>query len=200
MATVWLLRDDCEAGTLPGLCLVCGKMATGRVEKDFRGTLIWLDPLKALSAPSVKVRVPVCNDHRHHWRNRSRIAFWTLVLASLLAAPLLAFFLFVHLPEKEDPRLLHLFMLCTLALVLIGMWSCFTLIALSLTGIRAWRIREQGIQLTNVSAKFLEAYEFQRWRGAAAYRAAAALWKEGAGSRPADEERFRGEAGYEGRP
>jgi hypothetical protein len=178
MATVWLLRGDCEAGTLPGVCLVCGQAAPARVEMDFRGTLVWIDPFLALSAPRVKVRVPTCDEHRRHWRDRFRRTFWTLALGSLLSAPCAAFLLLVDLPEKEDPRLLPWLVLCPLALGVIGVWVTMTLIVHSATGVRAVEVREQGIHLTHVSQSYVETDEHQK--------------RAGRGLRTPDETRFHG--------
>ena len=60
MARVWLCRRDCLEGTLPRLCLVCGRPAYELVEQDFSGTLFWSAPLKYLmgAASGVEAATP----------------------------------------------------------------------------------------------------------------------------------------------
>src|SRR5438093_10789848 len=75
MATVWLARPDCEEGTLPRICVRCGRPATRLVEKDLGWTLVWASPIRFFiggERSSVPVLVPTCDAHHHHWRDRQR--------------------------------------------------------------------------------------------------------------------------------
>jgi hypothetical protein len=188
MVTVWLHREDCEEGTLPGLCLLCGGPTELRVEKDFRSTLVWRAPFVFLSAPCVRVRVPLCGCSRRHWRNsflrRASVAF---VAACLLGVPTVA----SSVTDSGSGSCLNCCpMCCSLLLVFVALRSLDRyLVALLRTAIRAGEIREQGIQLINVSEEFAEAYEQQRERVAGALeQAAAERWKERHGHHPASED------------
>src|SRR5262249_4571743 len=75
MATLSISRRDCEEGTLPKVCLKCGQQATGFVEQDFFGTLLWTPRLSFLiwrrgGWESPRLGVPFGGPHRHYWRNR----------------------------------------------------------------------------------------------------------------------------------
>src|SRR5262245_10381209 len=77
MATVWLKREDCVSGSLPGLCLRCGEPTTERRNVCLRGPLVWNNPFWLVARPNdrVKILAPICPRHRHHWRNRQIAVF-----------------------------------------------------------------------------------------------------------------------------
>lgn len=150
MATVWLAREDCEAGTLPPLCLRCGRPATDLVERDFSGVLGWVDlDLGWLGCGwRPKLRAPMCRRHRGHWRNR-RLALWGILLA--LAGGASAYLLDVSLPgSRPDGPLAFGLLMC----VVIG-GVC--LVALAATGVRGRNIDATGLRLTGVSDAFRRA-------------------------------------------
>src|SRR5262249_43065239 len=161
MAFVWLRREDCESGNLPDLCLRCGRPTTERVERDFRTTLVWRNPLAFFSdAERWTVPVPLCPRHRHPRRPPARVpaAPWaaiTLTPCAWLGA--------VVAPDARDFLSSLISDGLERALVMLCVWSWVLLLILLFVlgprGIHATVIRENGIALFNASPTFANTYE-----------------------------------------
>jgi len=158
MATVWLHRRDCEEGTLPRVCMRCGRPATGLVEKDLAGTLVWANPIGFFlgqERSSVRVLAPTCDAHRHHWRNRRWAMLGAAAVAVVAGGGVVALGLSPGLsgtPGMGEQWLL-LALGYFLLIVLLG--------GLLATGIQATVIREWGVRLFGVSREFARLYEIE---------------------------------------
>jgi hypothetical protein len=152
MATLWISRRDCEEGALPCRCLKCGQKATGFVEQDFFGTQLWTSPVSFLISlmggwESVRLRVPMCESHRHHWRNR-RLMLCGLSIACVVGGGVV--FAVCLLLSDDVVRLLGNAMLVISLLVCFGAGIFMLLLADGRASIRALEVHEDGVRLTNV--------------------------------------------------
>jgi hypothetical protein len=145
MAKVYLTIDD--VNSLPPVCMQCGAAATCVKEKTFSvrytqgrygNTIYFLDR-------SLKVPVPLCRKHRHHWLCRS----WLI----LLGLPALVL---CHPTFRMDPNPIQIFLW---SVVFLWIVVCFVL---RWSMIRVVDIDEKGITLKGVHERFIEAVEKQR--------------------------------------
>jgi hypothetical protein len=159
MAQVWLSRRDCAEGTLPPLCLKCGRPATECVAKELAGTLLWAAPLAWLRArwggQSAKLRVPMCRKHREYWQRR----WWGLCVA-VVGLPLYSAVLAcLWLVEKQEDEVLLVLCVTPPTLALVVVWI------VALSGIRAKEIDDDGVLLLGVSLRFAQTYLRERFLG-----------------------------------
>src|SRR4051794_22966396 len=161
MATVWIFRRHCEEGTLPQLCLRCGRPTPLLVEKDVFGTLLWSAPVTFFLSivwgwESAKVRVPMCRRHRHHWRNRR------LFLLPVLLVGIAVMGFCVAVEAIEGYVVAHTILNGRLPLVNLGGVLLFLVsVAFGLSGIQAKDVHESRVHLACVSPAFIHAYEVQ---------------------------------------
>src|SRR5262249_46465685 len=154
MATLWISRRDCEEGTLPKLCLKCGQPATGNVEQDFFGTLLWSSPFSFLISlmggwESVRLRAPMCVRHRQYWHRR-RLVLSAAYLAGVLCCGLvIGAWRLVRIGAGAPPppgQALTVLFLAPSFLVA----DILFILVYGPTGIRALEVHEDGVRLTNV--------------------------------------------------
>jgi hypothetical protein len=166
VTAVWLSRRDCEEGTLPRMCLRCGRPTEELVEKDFAGTLLWSAPTSYLLAAvwgweSAKFRVPLCREHRHHWRARCLI-----LLAGFVGLPAsFGVFLLVWLAFTQGECFELLGWVLALLVHIVPSLLIVT-VGYAMTGIHATEIHEDGIRLEGVSYDFLCACKAQLYQRA----------------------------------
>jgi hypothetical protein len=98
MAMMRLSRRQAKEGTLPALCIRCGKPAASFLDKRLSWYPLWMEVVLVLSfacpCPFVlvgimvafllsrraRVRLPVCAAHKNHWRWRSVLTWGSLIV------------------------------------------------------------------------------------------------------------------------
>jgi hypothetical protein len=175
MTTVWLCRRDCEEGKLPRLCLRCGHPTARLVKAEFFGTLLWRQPVTVLLAAiwgweSAVARVPLCDRHRHHWRDRRLI-----LLGSFVGAPAAYAAAVVCAAYWMGEPAIALAVLLSLPLQVV----LITAGGYAFTGIRATEVHENGVRLTGVNHAFACACQVNSQPGPIDLRAALAKYPPG---------------------
>jgi hypothetical protein len=163
MANVLLWIDPHENAIrdLPRVCMKCGAPATNVRMKRFTWTPPWAP--RFLKKRQL-VQVPLCDAHKNYWIIRRAIIAAGFV--ALLSCCLVTMFA-IGLSRQSDPNQTDpvMLLLCLAWMVVMASWSVFVVVFIR-RGIRAERITDRDITLTNVSAEFArvlreedEAYE-----------------------------------------
>jgi hypothetical protein len=158
MPSVWLSLEDCRKGNLPGFCLACGRRTESRVEHDFRGSHVGVNPFSVFDPP-LMLRVPMCEEHCQYWRDRFREAV-SVSVASLLSLLMVGagacgvFWLQACLSSSLFPR--FLWVVCCVLVPLTMLYS------LKAADVRAFTTQDHRIRLENVSSEFCCAYKVLR--------------------------------------
>jgi hypothetical protein len=99
------------------------------------------------------VEVPLCNAHRNYWIiRRAIIVGGFVVLVGCCFGTMFAVGFSRGMdPNRTDPVML---LVCLAWMMVMGLWAAFVLYLIR-TGIRAERITDRDITLTNVSAEFV---------------------------------------------
>jgi hypothetical protein len=146
MAKVSLDRRGWEDGDLPDICMKCGGHAPDRVRKTFvRQTVT------GLQAKRVAL-VPMCREHRNHWRTRTLIA-WVTFLPTLVISGLVIRAARDMDPDAPSTTAIH----ATICLALMA--ASIAVLVIWWRTIRPTEISESLLVLVNVSPKFVEAHE-----------------------------------------
>jgi len=172
MASVKLGRYEATQGQLPRVCVRCGAPAALVKAKNFSwhpgwvlalilvGLLPYVIVALALTK-RMRVRVPLCQQHRYHWASRTWLILGGFVFLLALGVGLIA--LLAALERRPGAADNVGGMLC-LGLGVLGLvWLIAAAVAQS-TGIRPTEITATRIKLVGVSPGFVEAVD--EWREA----------------------------------
>jgi hypothetical protein len=167
MATIKLGRYEVERRDLPNLCMRCAAPATTRRDRTFA----WYPPwvlifilvallvaviLAAVLTKRMRVSVPLCDQHRNHWLNRSLFIGlgFLLVVALAIGAGVLS-------ANVNSDAVIGITWLLV-ALAFIG-WLLGLVVAQS-TAIRPTEITDRSITLTGVAQEFADTVMDERER------------------------------------
>ena len=164
MGVVRLSRRQAEHDDLPRLCLRCGKPATVRRGKTFSKSQGWtfvtifLGGLPyllccALFRDRLRVRVPLCDGHRNHFRWQAGILWGGVVLVGSMFAASLALIGCVPHDYESLPF--------QISGGTFGAWMLILLIN-RLWGIAAASVNDREAVLVGVSNRFAKACEESR--------------------------------------
>jgi hypothetical protein len=161
MAALRLTKEECKAGKLPMLCMVCGEPTTITESKVFTARLripgLFLFTMLAhwvgLINSRYHVDVPICEKHRNYWRKRKRPFLILLILLIILLAT--GAFLFIKLESGWGALLFGV------AVFGLFIWSLFAW-GNNMTTLRATRIDSDQLRLDCVSNRFAKAVEESR--------------------------------------
>jgi len=159
MAKVRLGRFEAEEGRVPRVCMRCGAPATTQRERNFRWTPPWIGVLifagllpyiivARIMEKRMRVVVPLCEVHQHHWRVRAWIAggvFVGVVGLGILTV--------VAMSGNSDTIG---GMLCGLTMLALFGWFV-ALVVCQETAIHPSEITDYSITLKRVSPMFVEA-------------------------------------------
>jgi hypothetical protein len=160
MGAVRINRYRAEQNDLPPVCMRCGAAATTTHNKTFSRPQEWTSGLFLLGGlpyflatwlfrNRVRFAVPLCEDHRNHFRWESGI-FWGGIL-SLIAAFVA---ILMYVPVQSG--------LLEIGLEVIGILAAGWLLVVIVSFFRgtcAAIIDEEGVVLGGVANKFVKAYE-----------------------------------------
>ncbi len=147
MATVQLDRRGWEDGDLPDVCMLCGGHAPDRVHRIF----VW-QPAWVLSNEKKRTAlVPMCSEHRNHWRTRTLFAWGVFVSAVVLGVMgvMAVKALSPDAPITVIYGIVVFALIAPIVVVIVIQWGT----------IRPMEIAERSLTLRNVSPEFVEAYE-----------------------------------------
>ncbi|HJZ59452.1 MAG TPA: hypothetical protein VKE74_31195 [Gemmataceae bacterium] len=160
MATIRIYDDETDGELFPRMCLRCGADA----DHDVSQTFAWMPPwvhilILAGLAPwlivclilrkSMRVRVPMCERHRNHWRNR-KLLIWLGLLFWVLVG--VAGVVLLDRMDRDSANMV-------LAVGLFGglFWLVLALILVN-QSIRAGEITDRWIELVHVHRDFRDTW------------------------------------------
>jgi hypothetical protein len=173
MAVVWLDEAGWKDGDVPDICLECGAPAPDRVRKTFGYQPPWVYLTLVLGAiafvlaiyftrKEFRSRVPMCPEHKKHWRKRELWIFLSILMAGLLGGLAI-----MRLTMTDDATRVTLL----LGIVRFSLVGGVIAVAYVYAGtIRVTTFSKRSIRLTKVSPEFVAAYEDGpdcdgNWRG-----------------------------------
>lgn len=171
MAEVRLSCYEIERDLLPNVCMCCGERATLRRSKGFAWHPPWVLILLPTILPFVliafaltkrmRVNVPLCQTHRHHWFKRNVFNAVGLAAIVLAAAGMAVLFIFLAAKYPYPPETIAY---CWLVWFAVSMGWAILLAIFQLTAIRPVEITPRGMTLANVSPRFVAAMVSDRVR------------------------------------
>ena len=157
---------ECNRDLLPKVCMKCGSDATTRLRRTFNWYPGWIlvfvligligiivaAILSTILSKKMSLRIPLCDEHRDHWKKRSRwswILFGLFILASVM--------LVLILPQNDVPGYV---IFLAIAFAFVG-WLIPVGI-MQQTAIRPQLITDDTITLINVHRDFIDALKEDR--------------------------------------
>jgi hypothetical protein len=174
MATLTLYRDDWEDGELPSLCMRCGQPATLVKEKTFSWGPGWAMVLLAAgmlcSGPLIlaalililvllkrmRVPVPLCDRHRHHWRALQVLLYGGTTIVALLLCTTIVLFIVTGRSHEPGAQLGGWFCFATIVFLVAML---FPAAVMQTRVIRPIEITDRSITLINVAEPFVQIVE-----------------------------------------
>jgi hypothetical protein len=185
MASIRLFRDEVGEGTLPRVCMRCGKVATCTIRKTFSWHAQWIDTLifvgllvctplflvGIVCALAMTLRmavwVPLCAEHKNYWKWRSVYITGGSILFLILGCVLLTFMVTGPADQKTSDLI---GLVCVLPSAIALVWLISAAIIQS-TMIRPSEITTDSVRLGRVAKEFVAAVEHgdptgdrERWR------------------------------------
>ena len=162
MATVQLDRRGWEDGDLPDVCMQCGGDTTYRVRQTFVWQPTWVIftifvHVLLFIIISLVVRkkrnalVPMCNEHRNHWRKRT-FRLWSSFASAIVVGGL--GIAAVNTFGPDDP----IAAICGVVVFTLFAWIV-GVVVIQWGTIRPTEITDRSLGLKNVSPEFVDAYE-----------------------------------------
>jgi hypothetical protein len=171
MAIIRLMLDELDERVLPRVCMCCGAPAVLLKHKRFVWVQDWVKglpahsdwlalllvlPLVLLGLRMLRVPIPLCQRHRHHWRPLNVVLYGGLSAVALLGASALV--LWRTSAGQGDPRSELADWLC-IGGILVFLCLLFPAAILHARTIRAFEITPTSITLTNVAMPFVRALD-----------------------------------------
>jgi tetrahydromethanopterin S-methyltransferase subunit C len=165
MASIRLGRYEVEHEHLPQVCIRCGAPATVRRKKQFSWYPPWVWAIIVVAllpgaivamvlTKKMKMKAPLCDQHKNHWRWRALVTVGGLIALLGLGAAIMPF---MDQLNRDD----------TLGFVCLG-WVGVLLVWLvvvavvQLTAVRPTEITDHSMTLTGVADGFVEAMAAER--------------------------------------
>ena len=174
MARLRLRDTETRAKHLPQVCMACGAPSTDRIKKNFSwyppwiGLLIFVGgiPLIVILAivlsKRMTVDVPVCDRHRHYFRNRTLLALLAFIVPFVIGTAI--FGITSAVADNGDAG--AVFGLGCMAFVVLLIAAIIMLAVIQGHTIKPKEITDRSITLVKVHDGFVEAWEELRNRGA----------------------------------
>jgi hypothetical protein len=174
MATIKLYIDELEEGSLPCRCMCCGEHAALFKPTMFSWSPGWVMALVVagllcsgplflvglilipLLLQRMQVPVPLCDRHRNHWLPVKVVLFGGLSIFALLVYATFVLYTTSGGANKARTALAGWFCFGTF---LFFAALIFSVALLQSSTIRAVQITDKSITLTNISRRFIEAFE-----------------------------------------
>jgi hypothetical protein len=170
VASIKLYEDELDRGQLPNVCMKCGAPADTQVRKTFSwcpgwvlvlifvALLPWLIVTLVLTKRR-SVYVPLCNQHKNHWRVRSLITLGGLALLGILGVGTI--FVFMSEAERRDTFATNLGGYFCVGTILFLLAFIIVAAIMQSSTIRPSEITDRRITLTGVSQDFKDALRDQ---------------------------------------
>jgi hypothetical protein len=170
MATIRLVREEAEDGDLPPVCMCCGEPATVLRAKNFSWHPDWVYLLLLLGllpcliaalivTKRMRIRAPLCEEHKNHWLWRNWFAYGGLTGIFFLGVGVIALMLTWDDPQGQMSGLFGLLCFGLLGLGLAWLLAAFVVQNL---GIRPIEITDRTITLRRVAPEFVDAVREER--------------------------------------